>query len=52
MAIKNLEEIREEAIFGRKLFLLGAESGAKGPAAIAEAPYNNNECYNLIINVI
>ena len=35
MAIKSLDDIREEAVFGRRLFQLGADLGMSGPAAIA-----------------
>lgn len=48
MAIKRLEDIREEAVFGRKLFKLGRDVGILGPAAIAGALYKNDECYNLV----
>ncbi|MBQ9030720.1 MAG: hypothetical protein IJ106_04615 [Parasporobacterium sp.] len=48
MAIKNLEDIRVEAIFGRKLFQLGAGIDIKGPAAVAEALYDNDDCYKLV----
>ena len=48
MAIRELDNIRTEAIFGRRLFLLGAEDGLLGPAAVAEALYKKDDCYNLV----
>ncbi len=48
MAIRELTDIREEAVFGRRLFLLGEEEGLRGPAAVAGALYANDECYKLI----
>lgn len=48
MAIKSIDDIREEAKFGRKLFSLGAELKMNGPAAVADGLYENHECYELV----
>ena len=48
MAKTRFEDIRLEAKFGQKLFLLGENIGRKGPAAIAEALYENDECFKVI----
>ncbi len=48
MAKTRLEDIRSGAAFGRKLFLLGEKNGYKGPAAIAEALYRNNDCFKVL----
>ena len=48
MSITELNDIREEATFGRRLFLLGKEDGLIGPPDIADAIYKNDKCFNLI----
>ena len=48
MAIKKIEDIREGAAFGRKLFLLGEENGLVGPPQIAEALFENTECRKIL----
>ena len=48
MAKTRLDDIRPEAIFGRRLFLIGEKNGCKGPAAIADALYKNDDCFKLL----
>lgn len=48
MAIKSTEDIRPEALFGRRLFQLGADINMNGPASVAEGLYLNEECYKLV----
>ena len=48
MAIKKIEDIREDATFGRKLFLLGEKNNLLGPAQIAEALFENIECRKIL----
>ena len=48
MAFKKLEDIREDATFGRKLFLLGEKNGLIGPPQIAEALFENEECRKIL----
>ena len=48
MAITNIEDINKDAAFGRKLFMLGKIAGILGPAAIAGALYENEECFKLV----
>lgn len=47
MARTRLDDIRPEAKFGRRLFLLGEKHGLRGPAAIGKAIYDNLECFLL-----
>lgn len=47
MARTRLDDIRPEAKFGRRLYLLGEKHGLRGPAAIGKAIYDNLECFLL-----
>ena len=48
MAINTIEDIRPEAYFAKRLFHLGEEIHCLGPAKIAVALYENNECFKLV----
>lgn len=48
MAINRLEDISEDALFGRRLFILGANMSICGPAAVARELYKNDKCYECI----
>ena len=46
MAITKIEDVETE--FGKRLFNLGKAKGLLGPAQIADALYNNLDCYKII----
>ena len=48
MAKTKIEDILPSATFGLKLFKLGEKIECRGAAAIAEALYNNNDCFHVI----
>lgn len=48
MAIRKMEDIRPDATFALRLFHLGGDMCLLGPAAIASALYENDECFKLV----
>lgn len=48
MSIRKIEDIDEKFVFGRRLFKLGQEIGVLGPAAIAVALYEKDECLSIL----
>ena len=48
MSIRKIEDIDEKYVFGRRLFKLGQEIGVLGPAAIAVALYEKDECLSIL----